>query len=217
MKSTLSSTSDGHLTNALLAHFLDDELSSAEAARTESHLAQCAACSARCAELRRVSSSFDEFIDSLRPASDLSERQDLACKLDLANGNTVAPRARKPAQRLGWLGLAAAAALAVGVLYLPSSGDRPAGGQTGLTAKEGTNAFEIDGETFISLPFSNPELPINARRIVQMQVPVSSLAEAGIVVEPIASQVAQPDHSVLADVLLGLDGQPLAVHVVSFD
>lgn len=216
MKSTLSSTSDGHLTNALLTQFLDDELSSAEAARTGSHLAQCTACSARCAELRRVSSSFDEFIDSLRPASDLSERQDLASKLD-RNGNTLAPRTRKPAQRLGWLGLAAAAALAVGVLYLPSSGHRAAGGQTGLTAKEGTNAFEIDGETFISLPFSNPELPINARRIVQMQVPVSSLAEAGIVVEPIASQVAQPDHSVLADVLLGLDGQPLAVHVVSFD
>jgi hypothetical protein len=80
-----------------------------------------------------------------------------------------------------------------------------------------TGAFEIDGETFISLPFSNPDLPVNARRIVQMQVPVSSLAEAGIVVEPIANRVAQPDYSVLADVLLGLDGQPLAVHVVSFD
>ncbi len=121
---------------------------------------------------------------------------------------------------LGWWGLAAAAALAVGVLYLPPPIRLGNGSKTVMPAmREGTSAaaFEIDGETFVSLPFSNPELPVNARRIVQMQVPVSSLAEAGIVLEPIANRVAQPDESVLADVLLGLDGQPVAVHVVSFD
>jgi anti-sigma factor RsiW len=217
MNSMLSSISDGHLPNGLLAQFLDDELSAAEAAKAECHLAQCSICSGRCAELRRVSSSFDEFIDSLRPAFEVSERQELASKLDRANGNVVTRRARTPMPRLGWWGLAAAAALTIGVLYLPSSGPGREGVQTALAVKEGTGAFEIDGETFISLPFSNPELPVNARRIVQMQVPVSSLEEAGIVVEPIANRVAQPDHSVLADVLLGLDGQPVAVHVVSFD
>lgn len=217
MNSTVSSISDGHLSNALLAQFLDDELSASEAARAETHLAQCSICTARCSELRRVSSSFDEFIDSLRPAVDLSERHDLASQLDRVNRTKVAGIAPKPMQRLGWWGLAAAAALTIGVLYLPSSGHKAEKTQTALTAKESGSAFDIDGETFISLPFSNPELPVNARRIVQMQVPVSSLAEAGIVVEPITNRVAQPDHSVLADVLLGLDGQPVAVHVVSFD
>jgi anti-sigma factor RsiW len=216
MNSTVSSISDGHLSNALLVQFLDDELSAGEAAQAESHLAQCSICTGRCAELRRVSSSFDGFIDSLRPAFDLSERQDLASKLDRVNGSNVARIARKPMQRLGWWGLAAAAALTIGVLYLPSSGLRR-DVQTAPAVKEGTSAFEIDGETYISLPFSNPELPVNSRRIVQMQVPASSLAEVGIVVEPITNRVAQPDHSVLADVLLGLDGQPVAVHVVSFD
>ncbi len=217
MSSTVSSISDGHLSNALLAQFLDDELSAGEAAQAESHLAECSICAGRCSELRRVSSSFDEFLDSLRPGFDFSERQDLASKLDGGNRNNPGSVARKPMQRLGWWGLAAAAALTIGVLYLPSSSHTGEKVQTAQTVKEGASAFEIDGETFISLPFSNPELPVNARRIVQMQVPVSSLAEAGIVIEPITNRVAQPDHSVLADVLLGLDGQPVAVHVLSFD
>jgi len=217
MNWTLSSLSDGHLPNALLAQFLDDELSAADAAKAESHLAECSICTGRCAELRRVSSSFDEFIDALRPAHNASERQELASKLDRVDSKTVTHVPRKSIARVGWWGLAAAAALTIGVLYLPSSGHVREEAQSALTVKEGASAFEIDGETFISLPFSNPELPVNARRIVQMQVPVSSLAEAGIVVEPITNRVAQPDHSVLADVLLGLDGQPVAVHVVSFD
>lgn len=217
MNSTLSSITDGHLPDGLLAQFLDDELPGAEAARAEEHLAYCSSCNGRYSELRRVSSSFDEFIDSLRPTFDLAERQDLASKLDPANGKSVSPAIIKPVRRYGWWGLAAAAVLAIGVLYLPSSVHLGQENKTTLVAREGTNAFEIDGETFISLPFSNPDLPVNARRIVQMEVPISSLAEAGIVLEPIASRVAQPDGSVLADVLLGLDGQPVAVHVVSFD
>jgi hypothetical protein len=50
-----------------------------------------------------------------------------------------------------------------------------------------------------------------------MQVPVSSLADAGIYVEPVGSRMTAPDHAVLANVLLGLDGQPLGVHVLTSD
>jgi hypothetical protein len=48
-------------------------------------------------------------------------------------------------------------------------------------------------------------------------VPVSSLADIGIALEPVANQVLNQDRSVLADVLLGADGQPLGVHVVSWE
>lgn len=211
------SIADDHLSNGVLVQFIDDELSRAEAAKAESHLAQCSSCGQRYAELRRASSSFDGFVESLRPGFDLSERQQLASKLDGANVRDVPHTGSKPARRFGWWGLAAAAALAVGVLYLPSSREMRKQSYGTPASSETANAFEIDGETFVSLPFSNPELPVNARRIVQMQVPVSSLAAAGIVIEPITNQVAQPDRSVLTDVLLGLDGQPVAVHVVSFD
>ena len=219
MMSPLSSTMDSHLPNGLLVQFIDDELTPEEAAAAESHLAQCSSCTYRFAELRRVSSSFDQFVESLCPAFDVADRQELVSKLDRVNGNHHSRPATKPVRRVGWWGLAAAAALTVGVLYLPPAVRPVSGSKTVAPAvKEGTSAaFDIDGETFVSLPFSNPELPVNARRIVQMQVPLSSLAEAGIVLEPVANRVAQPDQSVLADVLLGLDGQPVAVHVVSFD
>ncbi|MFL6414657.1 MAG: anti-sigma factor family protein [Bryobacteraceae bacterium] len=217
MNSTLSSITGGHLPNGVLVQLLDDELSSVDAAKAERHLAICGPCSARYAELRKTSSSFDEFIDSLRPVYELSDRQELASKLDRVDEGHISPIRARRVTRLHWWGLTAAAALAVGVLYLPLSLRDKGQSQTMLSPDESTSAFEIDGETFISLPFSNPELPINARRIVQMQVPIASLAEAGIVVEPIANRVAQPDRSVLADVLLGLDGQPVAVHVVSSD
>lgn len=212
------SMADDHLSNGVMVQLIDDELSPAEGAKAEGHLTYCASCGQRYAELRRVSSSFDGFFESLRPASDHAERQELALRIDRVNAHELSrTSAVRPKRKLGWWGLAAAAALAVGVLYLPGSSQLGERTKAASAAKEGTSAFEIDGETFVSLPFSNPELPVNARRIVQMQVPVSSLAEAGIVLEPIASQVAQPDRSVLADVLLGLDGQPVAVHVLSAD
>jgi hypothetical protein len=76
-------------------------------------------------------------------------------------------------------------------------------------------SFEVDGETFVALPYSNPDLPLTAPHIVRMQVPVASLADAGITFEPVSSEVSSPDRSVLADVLLGIDGQPLGVHVLN--
>jgi len=45
---------------------------------------------------------------------------------------------------------------------------------------------------------------------------VSSLSDIGIVLEPVVSRVSRPDDaSVLADVLVGSDGQPRGVHVLS--
>jgi hypothetical protein len=46
-------------------------------------------------------------------------------------------------------------------------------------------------------------------------VPVSTLASAGIFVEPVASGLT--DHTVLANVLLGIDGQPMGIHVLSVE
>jgi hypothetical protein len=50
-----------------------------------------------------------------------------------------------------------------------------------------------------------------------MQIPVSSLAEVGIITEPVTRRAMSSDDAVLADVLLGLDGQPLGVHVIAED
>ncbi len=83
------------------------------------------------------------------------------------------------------------------------------------TAGIAANLIEVDGETFVPLPFSNPDLVSSGPHVVQMEVPASSLAEAGVVFEPLSSQTLAPDRSVLADVLLGVDGQLLGVHVLN--
>src|SRR4051812_6187104 len=111
-----SSITDGHLPNSLLVQYIDDELPAGEAAVAENHLAHCSSCTQRFAELRRVSSGFDQFVESLYPAEfEVLERQELASKLDGVNGNQASRPAAKPLRTLGWFGLAAAASLAVGV------------------------------------------------------------------------------------------------------
>jgi hypothetical protein len=116
-------------------------------------------------------------------------------------------------RRFGW-GMGVAAALAVGVFLAPRIERKnqtvPLQGTSAETA-----TIDINGESFIPLPYSNPDLPLNAPRIVEMRVPVSSLTEAGIVFEPTSNNFTE--HTVLANVLLGLDGQPMGVHVLSAD
>ena len=209
-------TGDQHLPNELLIRLLDDELNGEEVLSVENHLAGCAPCRERFGELRRVSNSFDSFVSSLHPAHSAWERQQLAQTLDSIENKIQKTEQRWKAGRIGW-GLAIAASLALGILLLPHW--RKAGSLmlTGTDAVQTASAFEVDGETFIALPYSNPDLPLSAPRIVQMQVPVSSLADAGIYLEPVGTRVSAPDRVVLADVLLGLDGQPLGVHVLASD
>jgi hypothetical protein len=114
--------------------------------------------------------------------------------------------------------MAIAATLALGIMVAPKQRSPiPEGAQVQQAAATASNAIEVDGETFVALPYSNPDLPSSAPRIVQMQVPASSLADVGIALEPIANGVFNQDRTVLADVLLGADGQPLGVHVVSWE
>jgi hypothetical protein len=64
---------------------------------------------------------------------------------------------------------------------------------------------------FIRLPYSDPSLPINPADIVRVEIPLSALANTGI----IRAQPGTADALVKADVLLGLDGQPSAIRLVS--
>ena len=207
---------DQHLPNELLIRLLDDELNGEEAFSAENHLAGCASCHERFGELRRVSNHFDSFVSSLHPAHSAWERQQLAQALDSIENKTQKTEGHWKVGRTGW-GLAVAASLALGILLLPHWRKAENLTPAGTDAVQTASAFEVDGETFIALPYSNPDLPLNSPRIVQMQVPVSSLADAGIYLEPVGTRISAPDRAVLADVLLGLDGQPLGVHVLASD
>ena len=204
-----------HLNTELLVRALDDELTSSERVEVESHLATCSECQANYRELGVLSVNFEAFVAerSITPVG--VERRDLEQELIRKEfGAMKGSHVRQWARPASFL-LAIAASVIVALLLLPRTAEKGGGRKAFVSGELSPSTFEADGETFVSLPYSNASLPMNAHHVVRMQVPVSSLLDAGVIFEPISNEVTSGDRSVLADVLLGVDGEPLGVHVVS--
>jgi anti-sigma factor RsiW len=209
-------TSGDHLTNELLVRAMDDELPESEAALITAHLSQCKECNGKHRELTLVSSQVETLVSALSVDASYSERESLKDRLHLQQQPAVsAQRAEKVLRRFGW-GMAIAATLAIGVTFVPQTKRVPRTDQPAASQSR-SETFEVDGETFVALPYSNADLPLSAPHIMQMRIPVSSLADAGVSFEPTSSEVSSGDDSVLADVLLGIDGQPLGVHITGIE
>jgi hypothetical protein len=206
-------TKPDHLTDDLLIRAIDDELAGSEIAVVESHLSRCEECRQKLQALRSLSARVETAVMNVVPEQLPEHRESLVRALESREHGAASQR-HTGIRRFGW-GMAIAASLALAVFFGTQWTHRTEINMSaGVRDAQATSAIEVDGETFIALPYSNPDLPMGAPHIVQMQVPVSSLADAGIVFEPISNRVAAPDRSVLADVLLGIDGQPLGVHVL---
>lgn len=227
----MNSSNCDHLSQDLIFRTLDDELTSAERSECELHLAVCDACRHQLQTLREFSLEIESAVHATVLPDMSSVRANLQKTIE--NQRAAAPmilqHPGKVMRRFGW-GVAIAATLALGVLLAPSHEFTPQASQNAPVAQAATTApqstaIEVDGETFMPVPYSNADLPISTPHIVQMQVPVSSLVDVGIVLEPVTSRVgagsdgtgAEGDRSVLADVLIGSDGQPRGVHVVGFE
>ena len=200
-----------HVSDDQLVRMIDDELTRPESTLVESHLGHCDECSRRHRELRSLSVRIEAGIAANVSWDSGAERESLRQALEARERKIASARPRKVLQKFGW-GMAVAAMLSLGILFGPQWTHRTK--SPNAVAEHGqTNAtFDVDGETFAALPYSNPDLPVTSPHIVQMQIPVSSLTDAGIMLQPISSQISSPDASVLADVLLGTDGQPVGVH-----
>jgi hypothetical protein len=214
----------GHLSTEELLRALDDELTDAQGSMLEAHLAACEECSTRLHELGVLSVRLESWAASVpveendRGRALLSDT--LAGRERIAVTQTKALQALRTGRTSGGPGLwhwAASAGVAAAVVMaaMLSPGLRSIHPESNSGAGEISQTFEIAGETFVALPYSNGDLPLSAPHIVQMEVPATSLAEAGIVFEPVSSEQANPDRAVLADVLLGADGEPLGVHVLT--
>jgi putative zinc finger protein len=206
-------TKRDHLTSALLVKAMDAELTSGEVASVMEHLAQCEGCRDKYESFRCVSLAIESGVATGALGDPLSERENLRQKLEARQ------TAQRPGQtpdrvlwRFGW-GMAIAASLAIGIVMAPRN-KNTADKQQGVHAASFASSIEVGGESFVPLPYSNPDLPVNESRIVEMQVPVSALNDIGIVLESVSNRESAPDRSVLADVLMGTDGQPLGVHVL---
>jgi|GEM_PF-2371171 len=207
-------TKSDHLSSDLLLRSIDDELTGAESTLVQSHLSQCEECRRECQELRLVSARMESLVSEVVVEHSNAARECLAARLkDDGQRPAVLPQSsEKVLRRFGW-GMAIAATLAVGITLFPIRRVQKFNTPQ-ITGSSAATAFEVDGESFVALPYSNPELPVSASHIVEMQVPVSSLMDAGILFEPVSNEVSASDGSVLADVLLGMDGQPVGVHVL---
>jgi hypothetical protein len=206
-------TKRDHLTSALLVKAMDAELTSGEAAFVMEHLARCEECREKYEGFRSTSLMIESGVAAVPVGDPLNERESLRQRLEAQQ------TAQRPGQtpervlwRFGW-GMAIAASIALGIVMAPrnkSTADK----QHRVQAASFVNAIEVGGESFVPLPYSNPDLPVNESRIVEMQVPVSALNDIGIVLESVSNRESASERSVLADVLMGADGQPLGVHVL---
>jgi hypothetical protein len=203
-----------HLANGLLVKAIDDELLPSELAQVEGHLSACEECKRRYQDLRVVSDHVESLASAIIPRASTHAREALVRKLDGRQPQQVTPGPGKVLRRFSW-GMAVAATLAIGILFAPHNLHTASNGPSLSSTLRSIDTFDVNGETFVALPYSNPDLPVSTSHIVQMQVPVSSLTDAGIAFEPVSTDASVLNHSVLADVLVGMDGQPLGVHVLS--
>ena len=206
----------------LLVRAVDKELSQEEEQFVAAHLSECGSCRREYVQIEDLSLDIQSMVSRVTVAAqdgDRAQWEGAIRKQEALNPVRHAPD--RVMRRFGW-GMAIAATLAIGIIlaprqkvYSPESARQTA--STPETSAAVSSAIEVDGETFIALPYSNPDLPVSAPRIVQMQVPVSSLTDIGIALDPVTNDALNQDRSVLADVLLGADGQPMGVHVVSWE
>jgi hypothetical protein len=218
-------TGHDHLSSDLLIRMLDGELPRNEALRVRAHLSSCPECKASYAGWGNLSTDIELWVQSLSSTPSIPARNELICKLSERELAVPAERSQdKPVvpitggkkltpRHYGWIA-AIAAAIVLAFTIIPRETQvfsRPSYRSSQVAA-----TVEVNGEMFTLLPYSDPELPMSAPRIVEMQVPEASLAAAGLPVDPLGSAL-RSDRTVLADVLLGIDGQPLGVHVLSSD
>jgi putative zinc finger protein len=196
-------TKQEHLTSGLLVKAIDAELTNAEARVVKEHLERCGECRQKYNDFRRASVAIESGLAAIPVRTKLEARQ---------TTRQINQTPERVMWRFGW-GMAVAASLALGIVMMPKHKDKTNPVEIVQETATLTNAIEVGGETFVPLPYSNPDLPVNESRIVEMQVPVSALNDIGIVLEPVSSREARSDGSVLADVLMGTDGQPLGVHI----
>lgn len=200
-----------HPNDGLLVRYLDGELSDRRFLVVREHLASCSYCRHRQGEFASLSSEVQLLLAAGSAEVTVQLRERLEKALLARSGKPQKSVPAKVMRRFAW-GMTIAAMLALGVLLAAYSEKRLTYAPVPEAAMLEARTISINGENFVSLPYSNPDLPLNAPRIVEMRVPISSLASVGIVPELVGEGAG--DHTVLANVLLGLDGQPRGVHVL---
>jgi hypothetical protein len=182
-----------HLSSELLLRRLDAELLPEERPVVDGHLASCAECSARFARLRAVSGAIEDYSAGLSDAQPAG-----GCRHALVAAMKKRPAAVSKAA-LSALAIAACLVLAVGISFLVSK----APGRPG-------NPRQIATDDFIALPYSDEDLSGEGAVVLQVELPRSAVALAGI---PVGD--GPSNGRVKAEVMVGADGLARAIRFLN--
>jgi hypothetical protein len=234
-----------HVTDRHLARAIDGEMTAEEHAEFEAHLVRCDACLERWEALAEFWNEIERAIDTTPVKAPRGAREQLVEALAGERTNTPARAARRIPGWYWAAAIAATAAIlffasrepkqaapkqdvarhqieanpAPVATRLPDSPALPAqdSGQPArrkAARNEGSRqqtAGNAETSAFIRLPYVDAAQPMQTAGLVRVQMRLSMLANAGVIrMMPGAS-----DGPVQADVLLGLDGQPYAIRLVS--
>jgi anti-sigma factor RsiW len=208
-----------HLSEDLIARIVDNELTPTERLFAERHLAICTACRQRRREWADVAEQVQDLVLDQEPVVPANARQRLLSALAKRTpGATVSIPQEAPAW-WKWGAVAAAAASLAFLLSLPPvrthmSELLNAGNSVQTAAAGASQSGTEDAEPdFIPLPYSGVALAEGEEEIVRVQLPVSELANQGIIPPGAYAENSWVD----ADLLLGLDGQPQGIRLVNAD
>lgn len=201
-----------HLSDDLMVRALDDELATGERIFVERHLAACPTCRERRRHWAELSDRVQEQVAGTAvPAA--AAREKLAAALGVTPPASAAAGRRRWARP--WVGIAAAACLII-LAAVPAIRKSAATRHAGAFAHPPAAAaadLRGDEDEFIPLPYSATGAGYD--RVVRVEFPVSALAAEGILPADVVDSAAMAgDEWVLADVALGLDGQPAGIRLV---
>jgi hypothetical protein len=229
-----------HLSHQQLVRALDKELPSDEQAEVDLHLASCESCLDQYEALADLSERLGYALETVPVSAPLNAREELRSKLKQPGSAVVRRHAMR---RWAWaaaacIGLALLFSLNRGTperqtqtqvqVQVPKTINAPvvepstepfrssASPRKAVSAPQPRRARAKSAEIsapapFIRLPYSDPSLPLEAADIVRVQMRLSTLANSGVIrVMPGSS-----DGWVQADVLLGMDGEPYGIRLVS--
>jgi anti-sigma factor RsiW len=182
-----------HLSLDVLVRRLDGELPTHALPAIEEHLAGCASCRAWLARLRAASGAIDDYaaalLDSPAPTA---RRQALRGALE---ERAAARRKLAPAR----LAIAASLLLASGIaLWIYKQPKRP------------TAVSSIAADGFVALPYSDENLRAEGAVVLQVELPRSAAALAGM---PVSN--GPSDGRVRAEVIVGADGLARAIRFLN--
>jgi hypothetical protein len=175
--------SSNHLTNDLLLRRLDRELAADELASTEEHLAACAECRSGFARLRALSAGIDQYSADLLQPAPVGQRRALIAALDRPEP-TLSRRIHAV------LAMAASVLVAVGISLTGYKATQPPAPLPAVT-----------NDTFIPLPYSNENLSSAGAVVMEVEVPRSAVALAGMPVND-----GPTEGLVKAEIVVGADG-----------